>query len=219
MLAVVLALGSGMLYGLQTHRWTIDTRVREAAEKLDRVPRIIGDWEGRDIEISEEQLEQAAAVGYINRRYRNSVTGEEVSVMVLCGPSGPISLHPPTVCFTGAGWKMDDLKRETVLKRETGDDNGPDNRLGRFQTARFQRTTPTGPIRMRTYWAWNADGRWQAPENSRFAFASAPYLFKIYVIAPAPARPKNTDTNTEKTRDPSKEFIRVFLPALKHAEI
>ena len=52
----------GVVYGLQSNRWTASQDVEQAAARLRNVPLDFGDWEGRDIEIPQNQLDQAKSV-------------------------------------------------------------------------------------------------------------------------------------------------------------
>lgn len=217
-LAVALVVAGGVVHGVQTHRWAPAADVSEAAGRLNDVPHAIGAWTATDLDVPASQLEQAGAVGCLYRTYRNGDTGESVQVMLLCGPHGPISVHPPTVCFTGAGWAVKGTDGAVVK------DRAGKRTLGRFRVANFEKPQPEGPIRMQTYWAWCSTGDWQTPERPRFAFAGSPYLFKIYVsrVLP-PSRSQRTaapaGSKDEKRDDLCVRFLRDFLPALAQAHV
>jgi len=211
--AVVLVLAAGVAYGLQTHRWTKSKELDEAADKLQQVPSTIGEWEGRDIEIPEMQLKIAGATGYLHRVYRHRKSGKEVTVLVLCGPHGPISVHPPTVCFVSAGWNLETEPAPRAVKLP--DAESP---LGHFWVTRFRKVSSTSVGRMRTCWAWNGTGGWEASERPRFEFAGADHLFKIYVSEELSPNPKQ-EPDPEFDQGACVEFMRDFLPALKAAGI
>ena len=211
--AIILMLIGGVVYGLQSNRWTASQDVEQAAARIQNVPLDFGDWEGRDIEIPQNQLDQAGAVGHLHRVYKNRTTGDEVLVMVLCGPHGPIALHPPTVCFTGAGWKLEEPPEATAVK-----DAEQKGELGSFFVTRFRKTTPTSASRMRTCWAWNGDGRWESPESPRFAFAGSRHLYKIYVSTRLSPE-ANSDAEEAFDKGICIKFLREFLPVLKKAGI
>ena len=50
-------------------------------------------------------MARAGIKGCVYRRYRNPRTGESVSVLLVCGRGGPISVHTPDVCYAGAGYR------------------------------------------------------------------------------------------------------------------
>ncbi len=211
---VTLILISGVIQGIQTNRWTESTEVLEAAARLANVPQTIGKWESTELTIPDEQLKQAGAAGYVARVYKNRTTRQEVHVMLLCGNHGPISLHPPTVCFTSAGWVIKDNKRTEVTKAES------DTVLGEFQEAVFHHESPTQTVKMKTLWAWNSDGRWRAPDNPRFAFGGSPYLYKIYLSTVLPRSEKRPAANQRDAAENSCiDFAQEFLPLLQKIRI
>lgn len=209
--ATVLILTSGVIYGLQTNRWSTAPDIQAAAGLLDDVPAKIGDWEGRDIPISERQLKIAGADGYVYREYLNRINGRKVHLMLLCGAPGPISLHPPQVCFASAGWDPQVVKTGKVQSQQGND-------LGQFQIGTFTRKGTTVSQQMLTYWAWNASREWECPERPRFKFAGSPHLFKIYVSTSSPV--SNVDNELDKQQaEACEDFMRLLLPALKKAGI
>lgn len=204
--AVILVLAGGVAYGILTHRWTRNDDVAEAAAKLPQLPKTIGDWTSEDHKIEQRILDQAGAAGYLSRTYH--LGGHQVSVMILCGSPGPISLHPPTVCFTSAGWELNNQRRTTVSVEK--------NELGTFQAGNFQKPTTTGPLEMTTYWAWNHDGKWQAPDRPRYAFADAPHLYKIYVSVIHPRRSTEAEeVKNDAGKDTVEDFLKELIPALR----
>src|SRR4051812_44424328 len=103
LIAAALVVGlSGYAHGLRTGRWVTDRQVRDAVARVDRVPMGFGDWSGRPGKLDRATLDAAGVAGGLVRRYDNR-RGEAVSVMLLCGRSGPVSVHPPEVCYQGSG--------------------------------------------------------------------------------------------------------------------
>ena len=45
--------------------------------------------------------------GYLLRTYTHRISGETFQVLLVCGKPGPTSLHPPDVCYQGAGYGTD----------------------------------------------------------------------------------------------------------------
>jgi Protein of unknown function (DUF3485) len=171
---IVLIAASGIFHGLWTGRWKFADEPAKAAERLEKVPLVIGDWDGDKQEISDREIRVAEAAGYLSRRYVHRQTGEIVWVTALCGRPGPISVHPPDVCFRGAGFQPAESPARYTLRR-----SGPET--AQFWTAKFVKNEATGPVAMRVLWAWSATGAWLAPDNPRFAFAHYPVLYKLYI--------------------------------------
>jgi hypothetical protein len=175
LLAFAMLVGSGLVHGRLTDRWGTSSAVAEAIARLDRVPRSIGDWEGRDAAIDRKQIERAQIRGYLARTYRNRRDGREVMVLLVCGRPGPISVHTPDVCYAGAGYEAGTLPVPGSVA--TGGHGAE------FLTARFKKVDALVPESLDILWAWNARGDWEAPANPRLGFASYPALFKVYLIA------------------------------------
>jgi hypothetical protein len=72
----------------------------QQAKLLDGVPEEFGDWVSQNLAVTEEVKETAGAVGDpISRTYRNSRTGEIVTLWLIVGHARAISSHTPNICF------------------------------------------------------------------------------------------------------------------------
>jgi hypothetical protein len=80
-----------------------------------------------------------------------------------------------------------------------------------FWTARFRKSASPTHEDLRIYWAWNAQGAWEAPGSPRLKFARFPVLYKLYVIAEEPA------TAEPALRKARQGFFDRLLPALQDA--
>lgn len=200
--AVVVA--SGVVHGLNTGRWGVPESIAAAAERLDQIPMTIAEsWDGQPLdEIPQRQLDQAGAVGYITRRYVNRQNGSAVNVLVLCGHKGPIATHPPTVCFTGSGFMLKSAPtRRTVADAESIP-------LGEFWHGDFRKDSDGIRTVVRTLWAWNATGKWEAPDNPRITYGPYNHLHKMYVTRDVTASDLSVD------EDPCLDFLRQFIVEL-----
>src|SRR5262245_29906799 len=95
---------SGAVHGVWTNRWAGSDGLAQAAARLEQVPLTLGDWDGRPLEVNPREAALTEAAGYVHRQYVNRRTGSVVSVALLCGRAGPISVHTPEVCYAGAGF-------------------------------------------------------------------------------------------------------------------
>jgi hypothetical protein len=171
-LAAVLAL-DGVVYGLWTNRWRSPEALERAVARLENVPEVIGAWQVDSSRVLDErEAAQAGFTGHLVRTYKNRVSGQALTVMLACGPAGPLSVHTPDVCYRGAGYDV----MKTIAKR-TDAPAGAE-----LWEARFGKPESTTPAELRVVWAWNVAGDWSAPDNPRFAFAGAPALYKLYVV-------------------------------------
>src|SRR5262245_12181781 len=110
-----LTLVAGFVHGLHTNRWHASADLDDAVGRLDVVPAEIGDWKGEPEFFDEESLRHAGIMGHRGFKYRNVVNGEVVRMLIVCGRSGPISVHTPDVCYGGAGYQaVGDRQKKTV---------------------------------------------------------------------------------------------------------
>ena len=190
---------SGVVHGLWTGRWGTSADVREAAARCDDMPMSLGDWEGHATELSSAQLAIAEVVGHCSRHYVNRRTGQEVTIALVCGRPGPISVHTPDVCYAGAGYAV--VGDQEHYK--AGSDAAAD-----FITARFAKPG-AAPDPLRIYWSWSDGGPWSAPDNPRLAFARSRALYKLYVIRSL------GDKDQPPDQDACAGFMNVLLPELR----
>jgi hypothetical protein len=200
--AFAVLLGTGILHGLWTDRWSTGEEPGAWAARLADVPLTIGDWDAHGIDLEPQQLQVAEVAGSLARNYVNRRTGEVVSVIVVCGHPGPISVHTPDVCYPGSGHEL--LGAPAPIAVPAG---GPDL----FWMARFRKDESAEPSYLRVFWAWNASGHWQAATAPRLEFARSPTLYKLYVVR----RIDGPDAPLDN--DPAEALLARMLPELRRA--
>jgi hypothetical protein len=195
---------TGLAHGLRTGRWQTSRAVESAVAGLSRVPMDVGDWKGEAVEVEAHAFAHVGADGFLVRRYQNRLTGRTLSVMLVGGLPGPISVHSPDVCYSGAGYEVVAPPGRVAVAAGAGES-------AEFLTGKFRKTNAVVPSQLRIFWAWHAPGGgWSAPDNPRWTFARSPALFKLYVIremASPDERPED---------DPALEFLRQLLPRLEN---
>ena len=201
--AVLLVAAFGAAEGKWTGRWEAVQAADVAALRLADVPLVFGEWEGKDLDLDERQVKIGRLTGYVNRLYVRKGTGESLSVLLLCGKPGPISVHTPDLCFKGLGYTMAGDKVRSGLVAD-----GPAGPAD-FWTGRFEKDDAE-PLDIR--WGWASDGRWDAVENPRTTYARSGALFKLYFIRPATV-PADRDADQKAAAS----FAREFLPVVKAA--
>src|SRR5436305_1973967 len=102
--AVPVVLAFGTAEALWTNRRAAADTSAAAAERLGGLPLSVGDWQGQALELDPRQISKAGISGYLMRQYVHRPTGNAVTVLLLCGRPGPIAVHPPDVCYGGAGF-------------------------------------------------------------------------------------------------------------------
>jgi len=194
----------GVVHGIYTDRWGPSGQLTRALENLPHVPNKCGDWIGEEAPFDEESLSHAGIRGGVFRRYTNSKTGESISMMIVCGRGGPITVHTPDICYASAGFRQ--LAPEQRKEVNTGASQSDS-----FYVARFGNPSAVAPTQMEIYWTWSRDGRsWRAPDNPRFSFARVPALYKMYVVREF--APKSRAEALESCE----EFIRHALPVIRN---
>ncbi len=198
-IALALVLGPAVLHGLWTQRWQASPAIEAAAARLAAVPLTLGDWQGEALTLDPEAVAQAKLTGCWMRRYTHAATGRSVTVLLMCGPAGPVSVHTPEWCFGGAGYDMVSPAIKYPVQTEPP---------AEFWTARFHKPATVLPEQLRIFWAWSTAGTWEAPRQPRLAFGRAPVLYKLYVLRSLTAPQERLDD------DPCVAFLHVFLPEL-----
>ncbi len=204
--AIVALLFSRLSHGLWTASEQNVEAIQEAASKLDRLPMTIGPWQGKKLpDLDGAVVAQAELAGYVWRGYRQRLTGDSVSVLLVCGPVEPVLLHSPDVCYRGIGYDLIGQPEVCTVQ--------PPSLLepAQFWTARFRKTKAAVPEQMRIYWSWNGKGNWEAVDGPRRAFAHLPVLYKLYVLSEA----VHLEGEAPPEKDPCKEFLDLVVPALR----
>lgn len=148
--------------------------LKDAAQRIANVPETIGNWTSTSSTLTEREIEVAGIEGYLRREYRNEKNGYRVNVTLLCGHSGPMSVHPPTACFEGVGYTM--IAGPTIVSVKHS------NMLpGEMNKSSFRQGNASVPEIVRVFWGWGTDGGWSAPTNPRFKFRGQSFLYKLYV--------------------------------------
>ena len=207
-LAVVGLAAAAVFEGVTSGRWSQSGDVRAASAKLAAVPPAFGDWTSAEQPMDEKVLKVAEAAGHVSRSYTNRKNGNAVSVLLLCGPSGPIGAHSPEVCYAGNGFAMSGQpqKKTAVL---------PGGGVATYWSVTFEKKPPATEQPLRVCWMWGTDGDWQASTNPRTDFALKGALYKLYVTRSDPRTPAGAPAST--TPDPIQEFLTDFLPEVKKA--
>jgi Protein of unknown function (DUF3485) len=187
---------AAVTHGLRTDRWGPPGDLVAAAAQLEHLPLKIGGWEGAPLEVDARQIAAAQVAGHLSRRYVHRSTGAEVSILILCGRPGPVSVHTPDVCYGGAGYQAGPIEKRQLARGDT------------TWTALFTKSGPA-PDWLRINWTWNDGSGWQAADTPRVSFARSKLAYKLYVVRRC-ARP---DEPLEG--DPSLDFLTLLLPELQ----
>ena len=198
--ASIVLVGSGVVHGLWTDRWSDQGDLGGAAKRLEQLPSTIGAWHGTLVEMEKDPNTGLAAL--IARRYVNASTGKSVTILLGCGRSGPVCTHTPDVCYAGSGYEVEKPQRFRLTSKT--DVSPPE-----FWTARFVKERPTGKTHLRIFWSWHGSESWKVADNPRLSFAGEKMLYKMYLIREMvqPDEPIDGDACVE--------FMRELLPVFR----
>jgi hypothetical protein len=201
-LAGVTLLG-GVIQGRMSRRWGRPQEFETLASRLRGLPTEIGPWRTKASPTLSPAAEATLeCAGYVSRQYENRKTGEIVTVAVLLGPAGPISVHTPDVCYSSQEYSV--IGPPKRIRCDVGE--GCEDVL--WSTS-LQSTNLTAN-NLRVYYGWSTGGPWSAPkQDPRIAFAGQPYLYKLQaaglLLSPV----------DETAADPCMAFLKEFLPAMR----
>ncbi len=197
--ALVLTLAAGLLHGRISQRWRRDEQMLAAGQLLRDFPAQFGRWTMEDsFELSDVVVNELQCSGYFVRRYVDQETGQHVTVAVLVGPAGPISVHTPEICYSSRDWQLRGVRQASRVRDGSGNES-------EFWSLTMESTRLEGGL-LRVAYAWTADGRWRAVESPRFRFAGQPRLFKFQLATAL--------ESGESEEEPEQFFLKQFVPAM-----
>jgi hypothetical protein len=172
LLGLVLTIVTGVVYGRLSLRWGPPADMVAAGEHLQTLPKEFGDWQMVEEQtLDEPVVRELQCAGYVTRRYVNRRDGDTVTLFIVLGPPGPISVHAPEVCYSGRDYDTSDRRQEMTL-------TGSQSRSHSFWGLTLQPKNVTAD-QLRVYYAWTTDGTWVASTRNRYKFALSPMLFKL----------------------------------------
>ncbi len=174
----------------------------DAVARLDQIPVTIGAWTSTSGTIDDRERRLAAIAGSLRREYRHLETGRVVTLTILCGASGPMSVHPPTACFEGVGYSLTSGPTVVGITDDTDSTSSLNKASFRLQDSSLSEV-------VRVFWGWSTNGEWDAPGNPRVSFRGEPALYKIYTVDRA--------YETADDLAQSEAFLKEALPAIRKA--
>jgi hypothetical protein len=205
---------AGFLSGNWSNRWGDATELEYAVAHVPKVAHQFGDWIGQDVvptEKQKESFESAELRVVLMRSYQNRDTGEQVEVMLTCGPAGPVIGHSPDSCYVGAGYALGAPLEQVTIPGETGTPLEKSS----FWVGDFRHTKAVAPVGLKIYWSWRGGKTgtmWDASQSPRFTMVQFRALYKLYVIRTmAMAGPSPVEDLV------TPRFIEQLLPAVETA--
>ncbi len=201
---VMVTIAAGALHGHLEHRWGSPHDLEVLATQLEQLPTNVGSWRlENSAEISPDVQEMLRCAGYVNRTYVHHSTGATARVAVLLGPTTPIAIHTPEICFSSRASVIHKPRQRVTIEAS----DGQKNELWHL----VFRPSSGVPDDMHVFYAWSRGEDWIAPESQRLEFVGAPWLYKIQL---AIRTPEDAPTDGQAV---GSDFLARFLPALHQA--
>ncbi len=174
-----LTIPPALVNGHILRRWGVAQELRTHAATLEQIPNQVGAWRyvtaGQPIHPSvRNQLELQ---GYLHRVYEHSQTHQQIQLLLLVGPAGPLVRHPPEICY---GNQANELLESGMLTVK------PDGRAARFQLLAFRSEAAVVDDFLVAY-AFGCDGMWDKPDSPRLKYGGEPMLYKLQALTSSSA--------------------------------
>lgn len=196
-LAIALSALAGIYHGQRTDRWGLQPEAIEAQKKCADLPEEIGRWRlVKNVELEKDVLQVLNCHAYRNAVYRDAETGRQLTVCLLVGPPGEISVHTPEICYSQQDYE---ITRERVRQdlRIDGSDHS-------FWVLDLKSRQATG-VTLRSAYAWSEGTKWIADDNPRYKFGAYSHLYKIQIAGPG---------NDADDFDYCKNFLEEIVPSI-----
>jgi hypothetical protein len=200
---VAATLAAGWAHGRMTNRKGLRAEASLAGERLKPpLPAETGNWRL----VSENQFEpdvvrMLQCPAHISRVYEHRQTGDVVTVAVIVGPPGPVSVHTPEICYSSRDYTIMSDRQQIAISDAAG--------LTHALWELPLKPNDLNGAPLRVVYAWSSGAAWEASRHPRFGFGGLPYLYKIQLAATD--HPASEAINF----DPVQDFLANFLAQLQ----
>ena len=206
-LAISATLYSGVNHGLMRHDMGFAPDLALQVKYLETMPSEFGQtpdgrpaWVlvGEKTQLGDEIVEILECNGNVVGLYQSSLNPRIlVHVTLLVGPSGPLLVHSPEVCYPSRGNKK--LSDPKLIKVR-----GPNGEAGSFKEVRFL-SQGLNPRQIIVGYAFSTGEGWATPKNERLSLAGSPFLYKVQLHCELP-----NDSGIEDETHPLELFLSDF---------
>jgi hypothetical protein len=207
LMAICVTIFSGMLHGRIRYEFGLGQDLTEQVKVVESLPPEFGQTEdgrpawvmvGEQQELDDEVVELLECSGYYQAAYRSTLHPEwVVQLLLMVGPSGPLLVHSPDVCYPAAGNQLLSGPERVEVTLSGGES-------AELQAMMFKQWRLEG-AKVRVGYAFSTGKEWQSPTDARRHFAGAPYLYKMQLHTTLPADFKLSDKV-----DPIAYFVSSF---------
>jgi len=200
---LICTLVTGWLQGSFTNRWGPRLDANRAADSLQRASLIeIGNWRlRREAPFAPDVLKMLQCPAHISRVYEHQQTGDLVTLTVIIGPPGPVSVHTPEICYSSRDYTLDGERRKVSVSNSQGVNHT-------FWDLPLKANSLDGTP-LRVLYGWSSGTFWEAAQYPRFSYGGLPHLYKLQMAVSA------NSVSTSTGFDPARDFLNSFLPQLQ----
>ena len=175
------------------------------------LPTTIGPWRSAPAEpMADDALRTLQCRSHASLTYVNSETGEQVSLLLFVGGTGPLIAHTPQTCFESARFEMLEAPRSEKISASGG-------AADTFGRVTFRNRSDTSESR-RVYHAWHRPhGFWEVPDNPGLSLGAEPMLYKLQLATRLPAQTTDATPADDAARRLLDELLPVLNALLNHS--
>lgn len=203
LLAAICLLGSGVVHGLWTDRWS-GTDVVPGEVVLARVPNKIGVWVGTSL----PPLDHPDSISSLHRQYTNELTDRSVNVLFTAGNVQTISDYPITRLFPGHPYRA--VSDPNSLNIRCSHEGFKKRILHGFYSSDYYEPANLKTQQLIAVWAWTEDGVWQSPIKPQDQFAHQGEVYRLYVT-------QDWDFAAQSRPNDIQNFLSTALPEFSAA--
>ena len=207
MVAIGATLYSGLLHGRIRHEFGLGQDLTEQVRLVTSLPSEFGQIEdgrpawvmvGEQQVLADEVVEMLECAGHYQASYRSTLHPDWlVQLLLLVGPSGPLLIHSPDVCYPASGNTFLSGPEFVEAQAVTGERRA-------LQVMMFKQRKLEGR-KVRVGFAFSTGAEWDCPQDARRKYAGTPFLYKLQLHTTLPS-----DYQFTETKDPMVEFMRHF---------
>ena len=211
-MAVGITLYSGLLHGRIRHEFGLGQDLTEQTRYVESLPKSFGAlsdgrpaWvsAGEPKQMADEVVQLLECVGHFQAAYRSTLHPNWiVQVLLMVGPSGPLLVHSPGVCYPAAGNVK--IGEDEVLKFRSAKGS-----IFELRVMNFTRSNLDG-TKLRVGYTFSNGQNWENPIDARRHFAGEPFLYKLQFQTMLPS-----DHEIIEDQDPIRDFARHFHVPLR----
>lgn len=176
---ILLGLSGGVRHWRSMQFLALENQTKESPFPLKEIPHVLGTWrspEGAEATLDPEIARIAGSTDHMIRSYVDDKTGEQVTVLLLYGPSQNVWAHTPEVCYPASGFTTMIPSREVQIPLE----GTP--RTAAFSEALYSKSRGGVTELSEVYYSFLNAGAWRSDMAGQWKqFRYHPGMFKIQV--------------------------------------